>query len=116
MNGKETGRMKLQMEVETPLILVSEHWKSRNSQGSEDNHSLTNRLKDLLLFSIREAENYSSDMGSISQTCQQRTRQRNKKYKSQVESFGTKAENILAGQMNWRICTWKKVMIAKITD
>lgn len=39
-----------------------------------------------------------------------------KKDKSQVESFGTKAENLLAGLMEWRIPTWKKVMLAKITD
>lgn len=62
--------------------------------------SLTNSLKNLFLFSITEAENYSSDMRSISQTCQQRTRQKNKKNKSQVEAFGTKAENVLAGQVN----------------
>lgn len=108
--------MKLQMEMETPLILVSGCWKSGNSWRSEENQTLTNHLKNLFLFSITEAENYSSDMKSISQTCQQRTRQKNKKSRSQVESFGTKAENILAGQMNWRICTWKKVMVAKITD
>lgn len=64
------------------------------------NQSLTNSLKNLFLFSITEAENYSSDLRSISQTCQQRTRQKNKKNKSQVEAFGTKAENVLAGQVN----------------
>lgn len=116
VNGKETDRMKLQMEVETSLLLVSGHWKSGNSWRIEKNKSLTNGLKNLSSFSITEAENYSSDMRSISQTCQQRTRQKNKKNKSQVESFGTKAENILAGQVNWRISTWKKVMVAKITD
>lgn len=117
VNGKETGRMKLQMEVETPLILVSGLWKSGNSWGEwiEENQSLTNSLKYLFLFSTTEEENYFSDMRSISQTCQQRTKQKNKKSKSQVEFFGTKAENILAGQINWRICAWKEVMVAKIT-
>lgn len=101
MHGKESDRMKLQMEVETSLILVSGHWKSGNSWRSEKKkQSLTNSLRNLFLFSITEAENYSSDMRSISQTCQQRTRQKNKKNKSQVEAFGTKAENVLAGQVN----------------
>lgn len=43
-------------------------------------------------------------------------KKKRKKNKSQAESFGTKAENLLAGLMEWRIPTWKKVVLAKITD
>ena len=45
-----------------------------------------------------------------------RRRRKNLKKKSQVESFGTKAENLSTGLMDWRIPTWKKVTLAKISN
>lgn len=115
VNGKETGWMKLQMEVETPLILVSGRQKSGNSWRSEENQSLTT-LRTCSYFPSQRQKIVLQTWGQYLKHASKGQGRRTKKSKSQVESFGTKAENILAGQINWRICMWRKVMVAKITD
>lgn len=105
------------MRVETSLILVSglfhfvEKWRKpvTDIQPSEL----------ILIFHHRGRKLFFRDDVSISNMPAKDKlggKKKRKKNISQVESFGTKAENLLAGLMEWRISTWKKVMLAKITD
>lgn len=116
------------MRVETSLILVSnlfyfvEQWRKPVIFIQLSELILTFHHRGKKLFFRHEvsllkcASKGKTGEKKNKEKIKRRRRKNLKKKKSQVESFGTKAENLSTGLMDWRIPTWKKVMLAKISN